>query len=192
MIEYEIFENLQELDENWVKEHQRGLPKHRREKVDAIKHLQGKREAIVAYELLERLVGDCFGVGELPEFEYGEHGKPSLKGMPDVHFNISHCKEAVVVAVGNEPVGVDVECRGRYKESLAAHVLNEEELQHVLECKNKDLAFTELWTIKEAILKYTGEGITTDMKTVVDLHPDVTIALMNNDKYVCAIVTEKH
>lgn len=192
MIEYDIIENIQELDEQWVKSHLKALPRQRQTRIAAIKHLQGQREGIVAYELLQRLVSECFGINELPDFEYGEHGKPSLKGLPHVHFNISHCKEAVVVAVGNEPVGVDIECRGRYKEPLASHVLNDDELQQIASSKQKDQTFTELWTMKEAILKFTGEGITTDLKTVIPAHPDVTIALISTEKYACSIVTERH
>lgn len=192
MIEYDIIDNIQDLDEQWVKSHIKTLPRQRREKISAIKHLQGQREGIVAYELLQRLISECFGINELPDFEYNEHGKPSLAGLPDIHFNISHCKEAVVVAVGNEPVGVDIESRGRYKESLVSHVMNDDEQQQIASSKQKDQTFTELWTMKEAILKYTGEGITTDLKTVIPSHPEVTIALISTEKYACSIVTEKH
>ena len=46
---------------------------------------------------------------DMPEFSYGEHGKPFLKNYPDWHFNISHCKNAVCCVLSRENVGIDIE-----------------------------------------------------------------------------------
>lgn len=191
MIDYEIIE-LSTIDDAWVAANMKQLPKFHRANVEKVKHQQGRKEKVVALELLGRMVCDYFGLQELPEFEYGEHGKPRLKGHPEVEFNISHCKEAVIVAVGNEPVGVDIETRGRYKDSLAKHVLSDEEYDRLQSSKDKDQVFTELWTIKEAILKYTGEGVLTDMSTVIADHDDLTIVTMSGKTFAWAIATQKH
>lgn len=191
MIDYEIID-LSTVDDAWVKAMLKSLPKWYQNIVAKVKPEQGRKEKVVAFDLLGRMLCDYFGIQEVPEFEYGEHGKPRLKGHPEVEFNISHCKEAVMVAVGNEPVGVDIESRGRYKDQLAKHVLNDEEYERLQSEKNKDLMFTELWTIKEAILKYTGEGISTDMKSVIPEHDDITLLTMDGKDYVWAIATEKH
>ena len=39
----------------------------------------------------------------------GKHGKPFLLEHPQIQFNISHCKNAVLCGIGSKPLGVDVE-----------------------------------------------------------------------------------
>ena len=43
--------------------------------------------------------------------------------------------------------------------------MSDEELKQISEAPDPDAEFTLLWTKKAALLKYTGEGITDDMKT---------------------------
>ena len=49
-------------------------------------------------------------------------GKPWLEGHPEIHFNISHCAACAACALGDAPVGIDVENRFPWKESLAARI----------------------------------------------------------------------
>ena len=97
----------------------------------------------------------------------GEHGKPSLAGHEDIHFNLSHCRRAVACVVDTRPVGVDIECLGRYKRPVAEHTMSEKELSEIAE-GDADLVFTVLWTKKEALMKLIGTGISDDMKTILD------------------------
>ena len=91
------------------------------------------------------------------------------------HFNISHCKVAVVCVVADVEVGVDVERIGRYNDALARHVLNDEEYGHVVASDNPDLDFTIFWTQKEAIVKLTGRGIDDDLKNLLIKYNNVSL-----------------
>lgn len=149
------------------------LPSWRKEVAMRYKFRQGRLESALSYHLL------TLQLGYQPVFAYGKHGKPTIdadeplkQGYAYSHFNVSHCKTAVACAVGKGPVGVDVECLGRYSETLAAYTMNDEELGAIQEADDPDTTFTILWTKKEALLKLTGEGITDDLKTV--LHSDRT------------------
>jgi len=163
------------------------IPSWRREKVEAYKHLQGKKESAMAFHLLQQVLREEYGVDEDICFEYNEHGKPSIVSHPEIFFNISHCKNSVAVAVADTPVGVDVEMMGRYKDGLAKHVLNEEELNQVLQSDDPDLVFTSLWTKKEAVLKLVGTGVSSDMKNVLVEHKDKKITTTVCDGYVYSI-----
>ena len=69
---------------------------------------------------------------------------------------MSHCKYAVACAVSNEPVGIDAEViKENVKDDLARYVLSDEELEDLTPLK-----FTRLWTMKEAVVKLSGRGIT--------------------------------
>lgn len=144
------------------------ISEQRREQALRFKHELGRRQCVLAYLLLKRALREAYGITENPVFAYGEHGKPALVGHPDIHFNLSHCREAVVCAVSNRPVGVDVESVGRYRESLVRYTMSEAEQQAIREADDPALTFTRLWTMKEARLKLTGEGIGHALKDVLD------------------------
>lgn len=150
------------------------LPSWRREKALRFKHEQGRKECACAYLLLCQALRDVYGISEQPSFIIGEHGKPELSFdsqqltvNSQIFFNLSHCKNAIACVVADRPVGVDVESIGRYNESLARHVLNDQEFSLVQQASNPQLAFTRLWTQKEAIVKLTGRGIDDDLKNLL-------------------------
>ena len=145
------------------------ISEQRREQALRFKFERGRRECVLAYLLLKRGLRELYGITENPLFAYGEHGKPSIVGHPEIHFNLSHCREAVACVVSDHPVGIDVESVVRhYKEGLVGYTMNEQEQQLIAAAQQPDVAFTRLWTMKEARLKLTGEGISRDLKTVLD------------------------
>ena len=82
------------------------------------KHEQGRKTCAAAYLLLCEGLRKEYGITEKPVFEYGEHGKPSIVGHPEICFNISHCREAVLCALSDKPIGVDIESIREYKDTL--------------------------------------------------------------------------
>ena len=49
--------------------------------------------------------------------------------------------------------------------------MNDKAYDEINNSANPDETFTKLWTMKEALLKYTGEGLRRDIKTVLNLSP---------------------
>lgn len=97
-------------------------------------------------------------------FEYGEHGKPEIRGS-DLKFNVSHSHDLALYGfMRHHDIGVDVEYvkKSRDLEGIAKRffsrqeqVLLEEVPQHEYE-----YAFYTIWTRKEAYIKATGQGLT--------------------------------
>ena len=86
---------------------------------------------------------------------------PVGAGPVGLFFNLSHCTAAVAAVVAEEPVGVDIEMRGRYTPSLAEYVCSPAELREIEAVpEERDLRFTTLWTQKESALKLLGTGLT--------------------------------
>lgn len=142
------------------------LPSWRREEALRYRHRKGRVECALSYSLLQRMLQEHYGIRCSEPFLRGNHGKPLLPHHPSLRFNLSHCRHAIACVVSDHgEVGIDVECLGRYKPSLAEYTMSDEELAEIDSATDPDLAFTILWTRKEALLKYTGEGITDDMKT---------------------------
>ena len=136
----------------------------RREKALRFRHEAGRRQSVAAYRLLQRALGEEYGITEPQDLAFLEHGKPYLKEHPDIHFSLSHCKVAVACAVSDRPVGIDIEHIRPFNKELAAYVLNEDQLEQVLQSTDSAVEFLKFWTQKESFLKLTGEGIRNDLK----------------------------
>jgi 4'-phosphopantetheinyl transferase len=101
------------------------------------------------------------------QFEYGPNGKPALTGclaQGGLFFNLAHSEDLVLIAVTRlGPIGVDVESVRPMADAdeLVARFFSVRENARfeTLPANQKDAAFFNLWTRKEAWLKATGEGI---------------------------------
>lgn len=111
-------------------------------------------QGAAARRLLVEVVG-----GEVT-VEHDAHGAPYLPARPDLHVSLSHCRTAVAVAVSSEgPVGIDVESRRRVGRSLMERVCTADELAAIDRSSDPTMAFLQLWTRKEAVLKCRRTGI---------------------------------
>jgi 4'-phosphopantetheinyl transferase len=144
------------------------ISEQRREQALKFKFELGQRLCVLAYLLLKKGLCEAYGITENPVFEYNEHGKPSIVGHPEIFFNLSHCKEAVICVLSDKPVGVDIESIREYKENLVHYTMNDDEIREIETAGHPDVAFIRLWTMKEATLKLVGTGISNDMKSVLD------------------------
>ena len=165
-----ILDNLDAITPAELEQAIASLPPWRREKALRFKHRQGRLECAFAYLLLCQALREVYGITQQPSFSLGPHDKPSLllgEISESPHFNLSHCRQAIACVVSDHPVGVDVESIGRYSESLARHVLCDAELEAVHRDPDPQLAFTRLWTQKEALVKLTGRGIDDDLPTLL-------------------------
>lgn len=168
------------------------LPQWRREKAEAFRFSSDQWLCARAYQILCQGLRDEFGITEMPQFEYGKNGKPSLMGFPDVHFNISHCPRAVAVVISDAPIGCDVEAvieDSQLDEDVMLHCFNGEEVAEIRGAEHPGVEFTRLWTVKEALLKLTGEGLTENLPKLLsraDLQ-DVSIKTTDCGTYVFTI-----
>ncbi len=170
----------------------REISEQRREQALKFKFEQGQRLCVLAYQLLKQGLREVYGITENPVFEYNEHDKPSIVGHPEIHFNLSHCKEAAACVVSDQPVGIDVESIREYKEPLAHYAMNDEEVRQIEASDNPAAAFIRLWTMKEATLKLIGTGISDDLKTAID-HERFLYMTVECEKYiytVCSFATD--
>ena len=162
----------------------------RREQALKFKFEQGQRLCVLAYQLLKQGLREMYGITENPVFEYNEHDKPSIVGHPEIHFNLSHCKEAAACVVSDQPVGIDVESIREYKEPLAHYAMNDEEVRQIEASDNPAAAFIRFWTMKEATLKLIGTGISDDLKTAID-HEQFQYTTVERATYIYTVCVKK-
>lgn len=101
-----------------------------------------------------------YGIAPKPEdWQKEEHGKPYLANIENIHFNISHSGRMAMCAIDTKPVGVDIEKIKPYSDNVARRIMSAEEWRAFAVAQNKEEMFYKIWTLKEAYLKYTGDGI---------------------------------
>jgi 4'-phosphopantetheinyl transferase len=110
----------------------------------------------------------------LLRFAYSPQGKPSLAEQfaeSGLSFNLAHSSEIALIAMSRlGPIGVDVEHIRPIEDAdeLVQRFFSAREnaLFQALPASQKDIAFYNLWTRKEAWLKGTGEGIAHSLSRV--------------------------
>jgi len=102
---------------------------------------------------------------------------------------MSHCKEAAICVLSDKPVGVDIESIRQYNESLARYTMNDEELALIEKAERREVEFIRLWTLKEAVLKRSGEGIRNDMKHVLNGLKDAKTVINEKKLYIYSVVS---
>lgn len=108
-------------------------------------------------------------------FDAGRNKKPVLAGFPEVHYNVSHAGNWGLIAIGPNPVGVDVEQLNdfRYQDVLTSGFSPRERRYIEGELApdgGRRFRFYQLWTRKEALLKATAKGIDDDFQRIPSLN----------------------
>ena len=153
-----IFDRLEQYTDEAYEAHLASLPTWRKEKALQYKKLDDRKRSVLAFVLLQHALREEYGITELPEFVYNEFGKPSFQNLP-IHFSLSHCKDAVACAVSDHNIGIDVETIVPYNPDVARRVCTATELEMLTQSEDQDADFIKLWTMKEAISKYEGMGL---------------------------------
>lgn len=101
------------------------------------------------------------------------NGKPKLAEHPDMpalHFNLSHCRGLVAVALSADcDVGVDTERSSRHvDQSVWESTLSATEISQLkrLSSQEKTAAQLSFWTMKEALLKASGQGLVDNLTDI--------------------------
>lgn len=116
--------------------------------------------------LLKGLQEYGFPTNCLKQLEYNKMGKPYLTSAPS--FNISHADNYVVCAFNPKGrIGVDIEKIKSVELNDYQFLFDKESFRAIRQAADPEGAFFENWTIREAILKADGHGLTEDVKNII-------------------------
>ena len=132
------------------------LPKARLEKAVRLLSLEKRKESAGAGLLLARILPRFSARAE--EVFADERGKLL---HPRLFLSLAHGGGMAVLAVGDRPVGCDVEKFSRVRETVMRRFSKEERafVQEAAGERAREGAFYRIWTGKESYLKRTGEGL---------------------------------
>lgn len=94
-------------------------------------------------------------------FLLNEFGKPRLADCPGVHFSLSHSQDRALLAVSDGPeIGADLEMiRDVDHLGLARRYFHPREIAAIEQHDDPRQAFFRIWTLKEAVVKAIGLGL---------------------------------
>ena len=191
MLDYLIFDDMDPITEGAIQALLPLVSDARREEALRFHYCFGQFACLKSYVMLRELL-ERQGLTHPFAIERNEHGKPFLVGHPELHFNLSHCKNGIAVVVADQPVGIDIESYRRVGDSLLRYAMNEEERRLIQTSDDPVRTFTEYWTKKEAVFKLHGTGILRQrLHTLLD-GPEQVVTYVNPEKryvYSVAVAT---
>jgi 4'-phosphopantetheinyl transferase len=130
-------------------------------------HFAADRNIYTAAHALARLMlSEATGLStDVWRYTVGEFGKPALAAHLskwNLHFNISHTRGLAACAIATYDIGIDVERSDQAIDpGIARDYFSPEEIQILNSAapSQKHRLFLRFWSLKEAFIKATGEGL---------------------------------
>jgi len=143
---------------------------------------EDRHRALFGKLMLRRGLDDHgFSNFELKDLTFNKMQKPELPG--ELQFNISHAGNVVICGFNtNGLIGVDVEILKPVLLEDYEFIFDTDTFRQLRQARDQEGAFFEAWTIREAILKAEGSGLTEDAKKI--LYKDGKAKFKNQDWFI--------
>ena len=219
---YEIFDHMHLCTDEAVREMLPLVSEQRRQQALRYSHTFGRFCCLKSYLMLLELLSAVYPELDTskPEFGYTAQGKPFLLARPDIHFSISHTKNAILVAISDAPIGVDIEAFRSPSAALIARTMNateqaaiataaasleppgtsgtarsalgtrEAQMEQPQASGTPEALFSAIWTRKEAVLKLRGTGIEGDLKHVLSGSEAIFTRIFPRKSYAFSIAQQ--
>ena len=211
---YEIFDHMHLSSDEAVREMLPLVSEQRRQQALRYQHTFGQFCCLKSYLMLLELLAAVYPELDKakPEFGYTEKGKPFLLDRPDIHFSISHTKNAILVAIADAPIGVDIEAFRSPSAALIARTMNATEQAAIAASAataasaasaatleppgtaygpgTPEALFSAIWTRKEAVLKLRGTGIEGDLREVLSGSETILTRIFPRKGYAFSIAQQ--
>lgn len=180
---------LSEVDDASYRKWYREADSDRRSRVIRMKKVQAQKQSLCADGLAREMLAENTTASAI-RFSRSEKGKPEALNSP-LHFSLSHSGEFVLCAVSEDEIGADLQVFRPVCPSLICRVCTEEEKEFI---GTEDRLFFQVWTSKEALAKYYGDGLTGDLKKLAVVHgrrlliPGLQLHSELTDEYALSIV----
>lgn len=135
-------------------------------------HPKAARLFLISRVLVKTVLADKLGISpHQVNIQLHPNGKPFVQGSKAVYFNVTHSADVIILAVTEEgEIGVDIEQVDREFEWMRVDsVLAPIEIEWIKENERMNSSsvyqrFFQIWTLKEAYIKCTGEGMSRHLK----------------------------
>lgn len=180
------------------------LPKERKELVDQARNEEIAKKRLYTGAFLQYVLSKETGIPvESLCHQYNEWGKPELdvkrivdqipldldrsERLKSLRFNMSHSGDYAVLVVSDSPIGIDIEHKSRNYMSLTKRCFCPEEyaeIEAVTDEEERRKCFLEYWTMKEAYIKYVGEGLRIPLNSFLIMRGTEGKSFLANDEKI--------
>lgn len=169
-----LIKNINDYNEDEIKNFFYEIPMYKQEKIKKYKSEKEIKMSIIGEILLKELLKKHYNLDyNKLNFKTNKNGKPFIANS-NVFFNISHSKEFIIVAVSNNPVGVDIEKKRKISNNMVKYITNESEKNYILFSDDFLNTFFKIYVLKEAYIKMFGLNI----NCIKNIHINI-----NNNKF---------
>lgn len=155
--------NVSALSPEWFEEQLGNMSESKKQLVLKTRVEQKRKLRIASDAVCRTAISGFCGISPADiVFEYNEHGKPYVKGIP-VHFNVSHSGDIAICAVSEHEIGIDIEKIRDIDQRITRRFATDDEKSYIDTHAN---GLFEIWTLKEAFFKCKGTGLGPDIKSV--------------------------
>ncbi|GAA5818915.1 MAG: 4'-phosphopantetheinyl transferase superfamily protein [Methanobrevibacter sp. CfCl-M3] len=139
------------------------------------KYLSGGGRILLRYILAKLSIEDYI-------ISIDDNGKPFLLSHPNIHFNISHSGDLVLIGVSDKSIGVDIEkIQDLDYIGISKHFFHNREYAKISNTDSINVFF-KIWTLKESYVKMNGTGLTDLKSFVVDIDKNLILDCVNTGK----------
>ena len=158
-----------------------------------------KKLYLLSRMLLSKLSYKYFKINYFDlNIRYNSYGKPYVDNY---YFNIAHSYEYAVVVISNKEIGVDIEKIRDVDLKMIDYFCNDKEREYILNSKDVNKSFLEIFCLKEAyfkmkgstILKFRDIGFNVKNNTFYCINDDkinIIVKYMNN--YIITIIEDNY
>lgn len=172
------------------------LPDIRRQKTLRYLHDSDKRLSLYAPLLLSYMLKLHYNIDyNKQDILWNTLEKPYLISRPDIDFNFSHTYNAILCGISSQGrIGVDIEACKSAPFEIMPSVFHAEEIDYIdhFTGPEKDKAFFELWTRKEAYTKEKGVGLACNLPSINTLSvPKDFFHIWYKENYICTVFQKR-
>lgn len=164
----------------------------RQQKISAFIKNQSKLQSLFSELLVRSQIADTLKINHRDiKFLYNPYNKPYLKDHPQYFFSVSHSDNFIFFVSYTSDIGIDCEKVKHFNDKISNRffTLDEQNYIHSHKDKDKNFASYEIWTKKEAYLKFTGAGLSTPLSSfsVLDHHLNPHFLSFSFSEFVISI-----
>lgn len=141
--------------------------------------------------LVRKVLSDMSGIPANKLLFYCQlNHKPELINLPQYKFSFSHTRNFILCCLSlKKEVGADVERIENPPYEIMEQVFHPEETLYVLSSKNPSVAFYEIWTKKEAYMKFLKTGLTGSLAQINTLQHELATSFLTwcEGNYMCSV-----
>lgn len=150
-------------------EYERFIPKLSNDRQQRIASLKQDKDKIISFFselMLMFCISKTLNINHIDVSYYrNQQGKPYLPDNNSYHFSLSHSNGLIAFSEHSRPIGLDVEFIKPHPRRTAERFFTNSERQYINSSPLPEIAFYEIWTSKEAYIKYLGTGLSTPLSS---------------------------